>query len=53
MIKESLVDYLYLTVNHNRKGENIISIEELVRGFNLIRNETIDGYEFRCYQKLS
>jgi riboflavin biosynthesis pyrimidine reductase len=53
MIKESLVDYLFLTVNHNRKGENIISVEELVRGFNLIRNETIDGYEFRCYQKLS
>jgi riboflavin biosynthesis pyrimidine reductase len=53
MINESLVDYLYLTVNLNEKGENPISVHELVKGFNLISSESKDGFEFRCYQKLS
>jgi riboflavin biosynthesis pyrimidine reductase len=53
MIRESLVDYLFLTVNLNKKGENLISIDELVKSFNLISSETIAGCEFRCYQKLT
>jgi riboflavin biosynthesis pyrimidine reductase len=53
MINESLVDYLYLTVNLTKKGENSISVEELIKSFNLIRSESKDRFEFRCYQKLS
>lgn len=53
MINESLVDYLYLTVNLTKKGENPISVDELIKSFNLISSEAKDGFEFRCYQKLS
>ncbi|MFY7935151.1 MAG: pyrimidine reductase, partial [Candidatus Nanopelagicus sp.] len=53
MINKSLVDYLYLTVNLTKKGENSISVDELIKSFNLIRSESKDGFEFRCYQKLS
>ncbi|MFM2270926.1 MAG: hypothetical protein RIS01_955 [Actinomycetota bacterium] len=53
MINESLVDYLYLTVNLTKKGENSISVDELIKSFNLISCESKDGFEFRCYQKLS
>lgn len=53
MIKASLVDELYLTVNLNKKGENRISIEELTESFKLIKNESIDQFEFRYYQKLA
>jgi len=53
MINESLVDYLYLTVNLNKKGENPISVDDLIKSFNLISSEPKDGFEFRCYQKLS
>jgi riboflavin biosynthesis pyrimidine reductase len=53
MINESLVDYLYLTVNLTKKGENSISVDELIKSFNLISSESKDGFEFRCYQKLS
>ena len=53
MINESLIDYLYLTVNLTKKGENSISVDELIKSFNLISSESKDGFEFRCYQKLS
>jgi riboflavin biosynthesis pyrimidine reductase len=53
MINKSLVDYLYLTVNLAKKGENPISVDELIKSFNLISIESKDGFEFRCYQKLS
>jgi riboflavin biosynthesis pyrimidine reductase len=53
MINESLVDYLYLTVNLTKKGENLISVDELIKSFKLISSESKDGFEFRCYQKLS
>ncbi len=53
MINDSLVDYLYLTVNLTKKGENSISVDELIKSFNLISSESKDGFEFRCYQKLS
>lgn len=53
MINESLIDYLYLTVNLTKKGENSISVDALIKSFNLISSESKDGFEFRCYQKLS
>jgi len=53
MIENSLIDYLYLTVNTQLSGENQIQIQTLVEGFELISNEQIDGCEFRLYKKLS
>lgn len=53
MITQSLVDYLYLTVSLNKKGENKVDINELTKDFRLIRNETKKDYEFRYYEKLS
>ena len=53
MITQSLVDYLYLTVSLNKKGENRVDINELTKDFRLVRNETKKDYEFRYYEKLS
>jgi riboflavin biosynthesis pyrimidine reductase len=53
MISQSLVDYLYLTVSLNKKGENKVDIDELTKDFRLGRNETKKDYEFRYYEKLS
>jgi riboflavin biosynthesis pyrimidine reductase len=53
MIGQSLVDYLYLTVSLNKKGENKVDIDELTKDFRLVRNETKKDYEFRYYEKLS
>lgn len=53
MITQSLVDYLYLTVSLNKKGENRIDIDELIKDFRLVRNETKKDYEFRYYEKLA
>lgn len=53
MISQSLVDYLYLTVSLNKKGENKVDIDELTKDFRLVRNETKKDYEFRYYEKLS
>ena len=53
MITQSLVDYLYLTVSLNKKGENKVDIDELTKYFRLVRNETKKDYEFRYYEKLS
>ena len=53
MIAQSLVDYLYLTVSLNKKGENKVDIDELTKDFRLVRNETKKDYEFRYYEKLS
>ncbi len=53
MITQSLVDYLYLTVSLNKKGENKVDINELTKDFRLVRNETKKDYEFRYYEKLS
>lgn len=53
MITQSLVDYLYLTVSLNKKGENKVDIDELTKGFRLVRNEVKIDYEFRYYEKLS
>ena len=53
MITQSLVDYLYLTVSLNKKGENKVDIDELTKDFRLVRNKTKKDYEFRYYEKLS
>ncbi len=53
MITQSLVDYLYLTVSLNKKGENKVDIDELTKDFRLVRNETKKDYQFRYYEKLS
>ena len=53
MISQSLVDYLYLTVSLNKKGENKVDIDELTKDFRLVRNKTKKDYEFRYYEKLS
>ena len=52
MIKQSLIDYLYLTVNLNLQGDNQISIKSLTKDFELISTELVDGCEFRKYKKL-
>jgi riboflavin biosynthesis pyrimidine reductase len=53
MIDQSLIDYLYLTVNTQLAGEHQIQIKSLINGFDVISNEQIDGCEFRLYKKLS
>ncbi len=53
MISQSLVDYLYLTVSLNKKGENKVDINELTKDFRLVRNKTKKNYEFRYYEKLA
>ena len=53
MISQSLVDYLYLTVSLNKKGENKVDIDELTKDFRLVRNEVKKDNEFRYYEKLS
>ena len=53
MIKESLVDELYLTVSLSKVGDNRISIEEFTKSFKLINKEIAEQYEFRHYKKLS
>ena len=53
MIDQSLIDYLYLTVNLDKQGENRISISDLVENFELLESEKIEDCEFRKYKKLA
>ena len=53
MIDQSLIDYLYLTVNLERQGENKISIGDLVKKFELLESDKIENCEFRKYKKLA
>ena len=53
MIDQSLIDYLYLTVNLDKQGENKISISNLVENFELLKSEKIEDCEFRKYKKLA
>lgn len=53
MIDQSLIDYLYLTVNLDKQGENKISISDLVENFELLESEKIEDCEFRKYKKLA
>jgi riboflavin biosynthesis pyrimidine reductase len=51
MIDLSLIDNLYLTKNLEKDGENRISIENLIKPFNLITSERVGSCEFMHYQK--
>ncbi len=53
MVNQSLVDHLYLTVSLSKKGENKIDIDQLVKNFKLVSNQTKKDCEFRFYEKLS
>jgi riboflavin biosynthesis pyrimidine reductase len=52
MIDLSLINYLYLTKNLEKNGENKISIQELTRPFKLLSSEKVGSCEFMHYQKL-
>ncbi len=49
MIDEGLIQTLYLTINHSVTGENIIDLNQLVKGFKLISSEKIADDEFQIY----
>jgi riboflavin biosynthesis pyrimidine reductase len=53
MIEAGLVDYLYLTVNLEKTGDNKISITDLTKSFELINRENITPCDFLYYKKLT
>jgi len=53
MIRDSLIDQLYLSINLEKTGDNQISIDDLTSTFKLISTETISACKFRFYQKLA
>lgn len=53
MIDQTLIDFLHLTINLRKQGENQISISELVKNFELSESEVIEDCEFRKYKKLT
>lgn len=53
MVNENLIDELYLTVNLEKTGDNLISIEDLVRGFSLEKTDVIGDCQFRVYKKIN
>jgi riboflavin biosynthesis pyrimidine reductase len=53
MIEAGLVDYLYLTVNLEKTGDNSISITDLTNHFELISRENIAPCDFLYYKKLT
>jgi riboflavin biosynthesis pyrimidine reductase len=53
MVEAGLIDNLYLTVNLEKTGENLISITDLTKGFELISRENITPCDFLYYKKLS
>lgn len=53
MVRQGLIDNLYLTVNQEKGGENQISISDLTKSFKLISSEEISPCQFRYYKKLA
>jgi riboflavin biosynthesis pyrimidine reductase len=53
MVRQGLIDNLYLTVNQEKGGENQISISDLTKSFELISSEEISPCQFRYYKKLA
>jgi riboflavin biosynthesis pyrimidine reductase len=53
MVKQGLVDHLYLTINQQAVGENLISISDLTDSFELISSEEIPPCQFNYYKKLT
>ena len=53
MVVAGLIDNLYLTINLEKTGENLISITDLTNGFELISRENITPCDFLYYKKLT
>jgi len=53
MVKQGLVDHLYLTINQQAVGENSISISELTDSFELISSEELPPCKFNYYKRLA
>ena len=53
MIKQGLVDHLYLTINLQAIGENPIAISDLTDNFELISSEEIQPCQFTYYKRLA
>ena len=53
MVKQGLVDHLYLTINQQAVGENLISISDLTDSFELISSEEVPPCQFNYYKKLT
>jgi len=53
MIKQGLVDHLYLTINLQAIGENPIAISDLTDNFELINSEEIQPCQFIYYKRLT
>ena len=53
MVEAGLIDNLYLTINLEKTGENLISMTELTKGFELISRENITPCDFLYYKKLT
>jgi riboflavin biosynthesis pyrimidine reductase len=53
MVKQGLVDHLYLTINQQAVGENSISISELTDSFELISSEELPPCQFNYYKRLT
>ena len=53
MVEAGLIDNLYLTINLEKTGENLISITDLTNGFKLISRENITPCDFLYYKKLT
>jgi len=52
MIDQGLIDYLYLTINHEKTGENQISVEKLTTTFKLAGSEKVGSCQFNYYKKV-
>ena len=50
LIELNLVQRLYLTVNLKQSGDNKIDLNLLLSKFELIKNEEVDGCEFKVFQ---
>lgn len=52
MIDQGLIDYLYLTINHEKTGENQISVEKLTTTFKLAESQEVGSCHFNYYKKV-
>jgi riboflavin biosynthesis pyrimidine reductase len=50
MIDEGLIKTLYLTVNHETTGENIIDLADLVKNFKLLSSVKVKNDEFQSFE---
>ena len=51
MVKDGLIDNLYLTINLEKTGDNLISVTDLTKDFKLINRESISPCDFLHYKK--